>query len=218
MNAKEYVNLAVRTNDISAATNAVRAARFAENFPTQLWHAGLVITEIAELFEFIDKSRAGGGIDEVNLLEEVGDVLWYLAVADAALHQNGKVLVYNRASKPKRIIDKAQLLGSIESHLKEMVVLSGRFIDLYSKKYILYGKPYDPENLLGLLHGINQHAGDILAESGFDIGQARMANINKLKKRYPDGFTEDKAMKRDVATELSEVAVVGHLGGNQSKR
>lgn len=36
---------------------------------------------------------------------------------------------------------------------------------------------------------------------GFDMGEIAQGNIDKLKKRYPDGFDEDRSVNRDLYSE-----------------
>ena len=78
-----------------------------------------IATEAGELVEGILKG--GGNIDKTNMLEEVGDLLWYVAILVDAL--------------------------------------------------------------------------------GMGIEEAMMVNINKLRKRFPEGFTEHHALNRDLDAE-----------------
>ncbi len=53
-----------------------------EGVPADLVHAALgVYTEAVELFEALLRAMAGEALDRTNLLEEVGDMEWYLAMA-----------------------------------------------------------------------------------------------------------------------------------------
>lgn len=72
------------------------------------------------------------------------------------------------------------------------------------KKYIYYGKELDIQNL-------KEEVGDALYGCqvvcdtlGITIEEAMEINARKLKKRYPEGFSEEKAINRDVEQE-SEV-------------
>lgn len=51
-----------------------------------LLHAALgLTTEAIEFLEAVAKSMRGGGLDEVNLREELGDLEWYMALAHRRL-------------------------------------------------------------------------------------------------------------------------------------
>lgn len=69
------------------------------------------------------------------------------------------------------------------------------------KKFVMYGKPIDYINF-------EEEIGDIMwylaiaceyCDVSFEELQER--NINKLKARFPDKFTEEKALNRDLETE-----------------
>ena len=77
---------------------------------------------------------------------------------------------------------------------------SGELADAL-KKWIAYGKSTDWVN-------IKEEVGDVLwylariADLGnFTLGEAMEINIKKLKTRYPDKFTAERAMNRDLAAE-----------------
>ncbi len=81
-----------------------------------------------------------------------------------------------------------------------LVTESGELIDAI-KKASFYGKELDVTN-------IKEEAGDILwylailfdeLDTDFETEQARV--IAKLKARFPDKFTEDKAFNRDLSKE-----------------
>jgi len=78
---------------------------------------------------------------------------------------------------------------------------SAEFLDAM-KKYLFYGKPLDPVNL-------KEECGDIfwyLAILADEMGEANFTNmlqtnIAKLRVRYPEKFTEEKAQVRDLKAE-----------------
>lgn len=66
------------------------------------------------------------------------------------------------------------------------------------KKYVIYNKPLDIENVkeeLGdLMYGIVVMADTL----GIDIKEILFNNIDKLKQRYPEGYSdEDAVLRRD---------------------
>ena len=77
---------------------------------------------------------------------------------------------------------------------------AGEFIDQL-KKHIFYGKPLDTVNLieeLGDSSWYERIALDALETGYLDMLQR---NVNKLKARFPDKFTEENAQVRDLVKE-----------------
>ena len=81
-----------------------------------------------------------------------------------------------------------------------LVTESAEFVDML-KKHIYYGKPLDMVNL-------KEELGDVswgLRVGSDALGETLLAilerNRDKLKARYPDKFTEERAINRDVAAE-----------------
>jgi len=77
---------------------------------------------------------------------------------------------------------------------------SGEFLDML-KKHIFYGKPIDVINLVEEMGDITFYLGiacDALQVSFEDVMKK---NIAKLKARYPNKFTEEDALNRDLKKE-----------------
>lgn len=81
-----------------------------------------------------------------------------------------------------------------------MTTEAGEFIDQL-KKHLFYGKTLDEVNL-------GEEIGDLLwyiaiaaDELNMDISQIMQTNIDKLKARFPDKFTEHDAQNRDLDKE-----------------
>jgi NTP pyrophosphatase (non-canonical NTP hydrolase) len=66
------------------------------------------------------------------------------------------------------------------------------------------GDQLDQKNLLEEIGDVFWYCAIILKRLGFTFEEAMEANINKLAKRFPDGFTEFHAINRDLNAE-SEV-------------
>lgn len=81
-----------------------------------------------------------------------------------------------------------------------MVTEAGEFMDMM-KKHLFYGKPQDEVNLKEEIGDILWYAAIALEALGTDFSEVMETNINKLKARYPEKFTEDKAINRDLETE-----------------
>ena len=77
---------------------------------------------------------------------------------------------------------------------------SGEFLDAL-KKHIFYGKDLDTVNLSEEMGDLFWYCALIADELGVDFSQVMETNIAKLKARYGEKFSEDKAQKRDLGVE-----------------
>lgn len=69
------------------------------------------------------------------------------------------------------------------------------------KKNFFYGKPLDTANVLEECGDVLWYIAVALDSCGYTMEQAMERNIFKLKQRYPDKFTTDKALNRDLDAE-----------------
>lgn len=72
---------------------------------------------------------------------------------------------------------------------------SGELLDAVKKTWI-YGKQLDRENVLEECGDLLFYIQAMLTECGFTIDDAIRHNIEKLKRRYPDGYTDLAAINR----------------------
>ena len=77
---------------------------------------------------------------------------------------------------------------------------SGEFMDMM-KKHILYGKPIDNTNLKEELGDLEWYIALAIDELNTTFGLVFETNINKLRARYPNKFTEHDALSRDLSKE-----------------
>lgn len=142
--------------------------------------------EAAEVACAID-GRSG----DADLITELGDVIWY---ATTAAHRLDVTLV---------------LLVDAESHIavdddadddadiaREMAVHAGLFAGL-AKKWLYHHKPLNREVAVRYLAAIVQCASLLAANHGSMLHGACVANLAKLRKRFPSGgFTTAEANAR----------------------
>lgn len=69
------------------------------------------------------------------------------------------------------------------------------------KRHTFYGTPFDVGNVKEECGDLMWYIALICRACGFTIEDVMGANIAKLKKRYPNGFTKDLAVVRDLAAE-----------------
>lgn len=108
MTPEEYQRLALRTEPGSGAYYQSHQ-RLGDGKPMRLLHAAVGMQ--TEAGEFTDQLKKhifyGKPLDEVNLAEEIGDAMWYCALACNALNISlGDVMATNIAKLKARFPDK----------------------------------------------------------------------------------------------------------------
>jgi NTP pyrophosphatase (non-canonical NTP hydrolase) len=89
-----------------------------------------------------------------------------------------------------------------EDHMGLMVHASmgiageaGEVVDAIKKAWI-YGKELDRENILEECGDLMFYITALLTETGYTLEEAMQANMAKLAKRYPQGYTDKAAIDR----------------------
>lgn len=77
---------------------------------------------------------------------------------------------------------------------------AGEFLDAL-KKHVFYGKELDTVNLAEEMGDIFWYCALIADELNVDFADVMSRNIEKLKARYGDKFTEDRAVNRNLDVE-----------------
>lgn len=72
---------------------------------------------------------------------------------------------------------------------------AGELNDLV-KKWIFHKKPLDREHMKKEIGDVCWYIADICHSMGFDLGEIFQMNIDKLKAKYPEGFSEQRANNR----------------------
>jgi NTP pyrophosphatase (non-canonical NTP hydrolase) len=129
--------------------------------------------------------------DAVNLREELADICWYVA--------NYCTL---RGYEFEDILSKSENFGAEleawESESSPLLIFISRISD-YVKKYIAYNKPISREleekSLIGILFSVKD------LEESFNFKADLGRNIQKLEARYPEKFTNEKAINRNLDVE-----------------
>lgn len=138
-------------------------------------------TEIGELSEAINNE------DMVNIAEEIGDAMWYI-VNYATLR--GITLNDEVYSHPMSAYS--------------LIIAPARLAD-FSKRWLAYGQELENqkniENEESLVKEFISRLENLANQLGFDIEEIMAKNILKLYVRYPEKFTEDAALVRDLEAE-----------------
>lgn len=156
----------------------------------RLRHSALgFTTETAEFFT---------GLDRVNTLEECGDLAWYLAVAADLVWQ--KNLTLKLAEGPLRIMPDTTIELQQTANAGHLVRLSGELCD-YVKRWEFYKKEPDWHQVGFTVSCAWMAVHKAVSLHGGDFEQVLGANVAKLRTRYPDRFTCELAVKRNVKQE-----------------
>lgn len=123
--------------------------------------------------------------DWVNKIEEVTDIMWYLA--NYCTFRGHDLSTIWNSKKPT--IKRFTLNVSV---LQDIV-----------KKYIAYNKEINTITELEVLLNICWNLSSMYADT--NIEQALQNNIDKLKVRYPDKFSEELAINRNLEMERKEL-------------
>lgn len=187
MNFREYVELAIRTESLYSVINPNHEQA---NINDSLFHSALGIqTEVWEIFEAL--FIKDGELDIVNLREEVGDIMWYIAIACKKLD------FYD--------IDFSEAFDTekYENYTHYAYRLNYEAIELLDsfKKALFYNKPFDVSIMKERLLEIYKLWGAFVQLLDGDIVKICETNIKKLQARYPEKFTTEKAVNRDLETE-----------------
>ncbi len=73
---------------------------------------------------------------------------------------------------------------------------SGEAIDIV-KKWLAQGHELDKEKLIKEIGDVAWYIAEIATALGVTLEEVLTLNIEKLKRRYPDGFSTEASLKRD---------------------
>jgi len=153
------------------------------DYSTNILHMNMgVNTEIAEAIDPIKKHIVyGKELDEINIGEEIGDANWYLYNKFRFEDNNIKDLLL----PTKIIIEPVFCITEIAYQLMDFIGF------------------YNASNLSTADHIKRLYV--ICLKAGFDYFKLLENNINKLKVRFPDSFTQEKALNRNLEQERIEL-------------
>jgi len=151
-------------------------------FSARILHAAIGIsTEVMELV-FVDEA------DTAHFIEELGDILWYVAVAADELGTSFDDLL--RFARPE------------DNVAKQLIEHAGGALDCV-KRGLFYGVNFDRDRFQGHLCQIVHAVQAIAGHQGYSLEEVQARNIAKLAKRYPEKFLTERAVNRNVAEEMS---------------
>jgi hypothetical protein len=141
-----------------------------------------ILTELEELTDWNG--------DEVNKKEEVADSFWYVGILDRVLELNLEI--------PKTTGIKVQITN--EKLIIELYKIASKLLDPIKKK-LYYNKPIDLSSFSDLSIKLFNTLCLFCEINNIEIEAILDTNIAKLKARYGDKFSSEKAINRDLSIE-----------------
>jgi len=86
--------------------------------------------------------------------------------------------------------------SKIENGILGLCGESGECADLY-KKYLYQGHEFDREAMLAELGDVLWYCAELASGLGITLEDVAWGNIEKLRKRYPDGFEAERSVNRE---------------------
>lgn len=157
-----------------------------------------LVTESAELVDAIKKHVFyGKPLDVVNIKEELGDLLWYIAIPvrifDLYLdltQKNSNIYIRKKSNLVKQ---KEGLISYFLQFNEYIAKLQGVIINFSN----------NPTRTLhfSYFEDVIQEINLICEIYNLDLSEIMDININKLKARFPLNFTNEHALNRDLEKE-----------------
>lgn len=152
-----------------------------QTFPLRVAVAGMGLAgEAAEVLEVV---RRGAATEEV--ISEIGDVAWYGAEVASTLGIQLNTLDIHPADSD----DDARGLS------EDIVIHAGRTTD-YLKKIVGHGHPVDVQKVSTMLVAVFSNIAALSVALGTSLDYVCAANIAKLSRRYPNGFSSEASINR----------------------
>ena len=140
-----------------------------------------VITELEELL---------GWNDEVNKKEEVADVFWYIALLDRELDLNLEIPNYEKGIT--QLTSQTLIIQSFKT--------SSLLLDFLKKK-LFYNKSIDIDAFSNESKSLFETMCTFCKVNNIDVKSILDTNIEKLKARYGEKFSSDRAINRNLEKE-----------------
>lgn len=186
--AVEYVEGAIKTKSPHYHSHAINP---------DLVHAIFgIVTEAAEFMEGVDGKDIFYA-DRVNLKEEIGDICWYLAIAQKSFEESGEE--FNIFDEEPYDIE----FKKVDTFCQDLVVTAGELMDIVKRSFY-YGKgELTPQinDLPCLFMKIFKICQSLAILLNADIEKVMKTNLEKLQQRFPDKFNTDKVFNRDLEKE-----------------
>jgi NTP pyrophosphatase (non-canonical NTP hydrolase) len=174
-----------------------RTAVFTASLSENLYrYASGMAGEAGEILElWFNRDAYRGTVDDRKLQKEMGDELWYMSTACSALGFDMQEL-YRAAIIRTREHATRNSLGDAQYAIDLLVINALKYLDAV-KKVAEQGHPVDEERMRELLVEAFVPWCLLATRYGFDPFDLAEQNIQKLLKRYPDGFSTASSVNRE---------------------
>lgn len=170
---------------------AQRTCPSLENHKLDLCHMVLgIMSEEEELIQAIVNN------DIVGVGEEIIDAIWYLANYCTFRDYSLQELYNDRSNHELEYWENSADINTV--HLSKL--------QDYVKKFIAYNKPINNDKEKNSIKVILWSIDELLNMHEIDLETALQNNIDKLRVRFPDKFSETNALNRDLESERRELS------------
>lgn len=131
-----------------------------------------------------------------NFLEEMGDVCWHL------------VLLHGYLTGRPETLEAGIHLYETDDTYHQLINVLGNSLEILGimKKVIYHKHPVDAPRIELLLKDIYSDLNDIASRHGGGLEAVLRTNVEKLKRRYPQGFTYEDSRNRQDEEKNAEKA------------
>ena len=173
--------------------------------------AGIAGEFLGETVDILKKTFAyKKPLDKVHLGEELADTVWYCAGAET-IH---KLPEMEMCFDEEAIASVENIKNQTITYVKESVEIRKSTIETECLGFILANKGAVDSTNRGAILAIIGICMGICEVLDIDFWQALTNNISKLQVRYPEKFTEEAALNRDLAAERVELEKVSDCPDN----
>jgi NTP pyrophosphatase (non-canonical NTP hydrolase) len=168
----------------------------------RILHAGLgMSSELSELTDAAYSATKENEVDWVNVSEESADILWYCSIGVNSLgFDQDEISSFETDPLPASFRSPVHDTTILTAAIAAITCSVGEFNDQI-KKHMFYGRKLNKEKMKQSLQQICMGISGICIVSGTTISDARQTNINKLKARYGEKFSEAAALNRNLEVE-----------------
>lgn len=195
MNFEDYSKEAIKT----ASTNGeLLLSRLEAPHKLNLLHAALGMA--SEAGEVLEWAAAPSVLPESELVAELGDCLWFMNLAVHRYQFDLEHLVKVAAALADEYYEPEVIFENVDIASEMLSISAGTVCNLV-KASIFYGRVIEPEFVL---HAAGEYlAGIILCCRALKITLEEVMdkNIAKLRARYGEAFSEERANSRDLKKE-----------------
>ena len=173
--------------------------------------AGIAGEFLGEAVDILKKTFAyKKPLDKVHLGEELADTVWYCAGAETI----NKLPEMNVCFTEEAISRIESIKNQSITYIKENVRVRSSSVETECLGLILANKGAVDSTKRGAILAIVGICMGIYEVLNIDFWQALTNNISKLQVRYPEKFTEEAALNRDLAAERVELEKVSDCPDN----